>query len=170
MKTPRPDPAPSVRLALLLALGLLPLFATAAPPAPDAMAAGSPHVVLQAAQMTWGDGPAFLPKGVKIAVLSGDPAATGTFVLRLKAPANGVIPMHWHPADEHVTVIEGDLTVSTDDGAAPQALDAGGYALMPARMHHQVRTQGGAVVQVSGTGPFAITYVDPATDPRNAGK
>ena len=39
---------------------------------------------------------------------------------------------------------------------------------MPAKMHHEVNTQQGAIVQVSGTGPFAITYVDPAKDPRNA--
>jgi quercetin dioxygenase-like cupin family protein len=158
---------PKNRLSLLLAAGLLPLLAGAAPPAHDTMAT-SPHVVLQAAQMQWGDGPPFLPKGVQATVLSGDPASTGTFVLRLKAPPHAVIPMHWHPSDEHVTVIQGDLTVSTDDGTPPQALDAGGYALMPAKMHHEVNTRQGAIVQVSGTGPFAITYVDPAKDPRNA--
>jgi quercetin dioxygenase-like cupin family protein len=48
-----------------------------------------------------------LPKGAMMVVLSGDPAATGPVVLRLKMPAGYKIPAHWHPTDEHVTVLSG---------------------------------------------------------------
>ena len=37
---------------------------------------------------------------------------------------------------------------------------------MPAGMRHFVRTQGDTVVQLHGVGPWAITYVNPADDPR----
>jgi hypothetical protein len=35
-------------------------------------------------------------------------------------------------------------------------------------MNHYAWAKGKTVVQVHGTGPFAITYVNPADDPRNA--
>jgi hypothetical protein len=37
---------------------------------------------------------------------------------------------------------------------------------MKAKMHHWVHAPGPATVQVSGMGPFQITYVDPKDDPR----
>ena len=47
-----------------------------------------------------------LPKGGQATVLYGDPAKAGPFAIRLKAPAGYRVPRHWHPTDEHVTVIE----------------------------------------------------------------
>jgi hypothetical protein len=37
-------------------------------------------------------------------------------------------------------------------------------------MHHAASTEAGTTVQVSGMGPFEITYVDPNDDPRKATK
>jgi len=39
---------------------------------------------------------------------------------------------------------------------------------MTAKMHHWVHAPAAATVQVSGMGPFQITYVDPKDDPRSA--
>src|SRR5439155_145253 len=64
-------------------------------------------VMLTPDEMKWGDGPAALPPGVKIAMLEGNPAQPGAFAYRLKFPANYKVPAHTHPADEHVTVISG---------------------------------------------------------------
>jgi hypothetical protein len=36
---------------------------------------------------------------------------------------------------------------------------------MPAHMHHYAVAKGDTTVQISGTGPFALTYVNPADDP-----
>jgi quercetin dioxygenase-like cupin family protein len=158
------------RLPALIAVALLPLVTSASPPSPTPAAAMPPmsaHVMLQAAQLQWGAAPPAFEKGAQAVVLSGDPGASGPFVLRLKTPPGFKVAMHWHPTDEQVTVIQGDLTLSTDDGSTAQRLDAGGYALMPAKMHHAASTKGGAIVQVSGTGPFEITYVNTKDDPRN---
>jgi hypothetical protein len=38
-------------------------------------------------------------------VLEGDPAKAGPFTLRLKTEGYKIAP-HYHPADEHVTVIK----------------------------------------------------------------
>jgi hypothetical protein len=46
-----------------------------------------------------------------------------------------------------------------------QQLHAGGFAEAPAKMNHYAWTTNGAIVQVHGQGPFAITYVNPADDP-----
>ena len=128
----------------------------------------SSHVMYDAAQLKWGDAPPSLPKGAQAAVLSGDPGQAGPFVLRIKVPAGYKVPLHWHPTDEMVTVIEGDFSLQMGDGASRHAHTFGpaGYVLLPAHMQHAANTQGGAIVQVASTGPFQINYVDPKDDPR----
>jgi quercetin dioxygenase-like cupin family protein len=129
------------------------------------------HVLLTADGLTFGDGPPALPKGQLIAVLSGDPGKPGPFTLRAKVPAGYRIPPHWHPSDEHVTVLSGTVAFGMGDkfeDAGLKELTAGGFARMPASMRHYFTARTAAVIQVHGTGPFAITYVDPADDPRSA--
>jgi hypothetical protein len=41
---------------------------------------------------------------------------------------------------------------------------------MKAKEHHWVMTADGAEVEVSAVGPFKITYVNPADDPRGTAK
>ena len=65
--------------------------------------------------LTWGPAPPVLPKGAKIAVLSGDPSKDGLYVLRLKMPANYRIPAHNHPTSEYVTVISGKFHIGMGD-------------------------------------------------------
>jgi quercetin dioxygenase-like cupin family protein len=123
---------------------------------------------LQAAEMKWGPAPPVLPAGAQMVVLAGDPGSKGLIALRLKLPPNYVIPPHWHPTDEHVTVISGSLALGMGDKVdhkASKMLTAGGYGVAPANMHHFAWTKAGAVVQVNLVGPFAITYVNAADDP-----
>src|ERR1700758_5137828 len=61
------------------------------------------------ADLKWGPGPASLPRGATMALLSGDPGKSGVFVIRLNMPAGYKIPAHHHPTDEYVTVISGDF-------------------------------------------------------------
>jgi len=44
-------------------------------------------------------------------------------------------------------------------------LKPGGFAVAPAGMRHFAWAKGETVVQISGNGPFGITYVDPNDDP-----
>lgn len=57
------------------------------------------------AEIQWKDGPPSLPKGAKIAVLEGDPAKEGMFVMRVRVPDGFHIPAHTHPKAERVTII-----------------------------------------------------------------
>jgi quercetin dioxygenase-like cupin family protein len=129
------------------------------------------HILLTAPELKWGDPPPVLRKGARMAVVSGDPGKAGPFVVRLKMPAGYKIAPHWHPADEHATVLSGSLALGMGekfDAAALKTLPAGGYALLPAEMRHFAMARTAAIVQIHGTGPFVLNYVNPADDPSKA--
>jgi hypothetical protein len=117
----------------------------------------------------WGPAPPGLPAGSQATVLAGDPTKPGPFVIRAKMPAGYAIPPHWHPTDENVTVISGELVIGMGDkvdAAKGAKLSSGDFISMKSKMHHFATTASGAVVQISATGPFEITYINAADDPR----
>jgi len=131
-------------------------------------ASGTALAQVNAPDLKWGPAPAVFPKGAEMAVIAGDPAKAGTFVVRLKMPAGYMVPAHHHPTDEYVTIISGDFSLGMGDkldSAKGTALAPGGFAMAPANMNHYAWTKDGAVVQVSAQGPFALIYANPADDP-----
>jgi len=143
----------------------------AKPAASPAMDAGPKHAVYNVSELKWGDAPPSLPKGAKVAVLNGDPGKAGGFAIMAKFPAGYTVPPHFHSQDENVTVISGNLMMGTGDKAdekAAHSLKAGGYSFMPAKTHHFAMAKGETVIQVAGQGPFDVTYINPADDPRKA--
>jgi quercetin dioxygenase-like cupin family protein len=103
------------------------------------------------------------------AVVAGDPSKPGPFVIRAKLPDGYKVPSHSHPDDENVTVLSGTLMAGKGDklGAdSAVALPTGSFVRMPKGMHHFVWAKGETVIQIHGTGPFQITYVNPSDDPR----
>jgi len=132
------------------------------------------HIATTPEEMKWGPAPPGLPPGAEMAVVSGDPTKAGApFTIRAKFPEGYKVPPHWHPTDENVTVIQGTINLGMgdkfDESAAKQ-LTAGSFALMPRRMHHFAWASGETIIQIHGTGPFAITYVNPSDDPRRKAK
>ena len=104
-------------------------------------------------------------------MLQGDPSKDGVYTIRLEMPAGYLIPPHFHPTDEHVTVISGRAALGMGDAVdLPHArkLSAGEFITAPATAHHFAKAEVKTVVQVHGQGPFAITYVNPRDDPRKA--
>jgi quercetin dioxygenase-like cupin family protein len=119
----------------------------------------------------WGPAPPFFPAGSRFAVLQGNPSASGVYTVRLSMPNGYTIKPHFHPTDEHITVISGSFMVGmgdTVDAGHMQRLNAGDFITAPARAHHYAMARGQTVVQVHGMGPFSITYVKAADDPRHA--
>jgi quercetin dioxygenase-like cupin family protein len=128
---------------------------------------------LNAADIQWGNPPPFLPPAVKFAVLMGDPGKEGPFVLRLNMPAGYKIPAHSHSIDEVVTVISGTVFLGVGDKldeTQGHRLHAGGFHNVSAKTHHYAYSKKGAVVQISGVGPFDILYINPDDDPSKAAK
>ncbi len=128
------------------------------------------HVMKSPSDLQWSDGPATLPAGAQMSVVDGDPKMKGPFTMRLKFPANFKIPAHWHSQDENITVIEGELNMGLGDAldeTKGHSLPVAGYAKMPMNVRHfAFAGKKGAIVQLHGMGPFDITYVNPADDPR----
>jgi hypothetical protein len=68
-----------------------------------------------------------------------------------------------------VTVLSGVFALGMGDkfdDATMKSLPVGGYASLPTGMHHYAMAKTPAVVQIHGMGPLALTYVNPADDPR----
>jgi hypothetical protein len=121
-------------------------------------------IQLHPENIKWIDAPPPLPAGSQIAVLEGNPKEEGIFTMRVKFPAFYKIPAHWHPKDERVTVIEGAVYVGFGDiidTTNASKFSTGSYYVNPVESHHYVFTQSeGAVMQITGSGPWGITYIE----------
>jgi hypothetical protein len=122
------------------------------------------------AALQWGPQPPALPAGGRAAVVRGDPPKAGPFTIRLGLPNGYEVKPHWHPTSERIKVLEGTLLLG--DGrewhsASLQPLSVGQVATVAARHPHYVRAKGKTMIEIQSTGPFEITYVIPADDPRN---
>lgn len=127
------------------------------------------HVMQTPEEIEWKPAPDSLPPGAQAALLEGDPKKPGFFALRLKLPAGYKIPAHFHPVQERVTVIDGVFQLgmgNTFDAKALKKYPTGSYLSMPAGMRHFATSLDGAVIQLNTVGPWGISYVDPADDPR----
>ena len=123
--------------------------------------------------LEWGAAPAVFPPGARMAVVRGDPGKSGIFAVRLEFPNGYRIPPHFHPTDEAVRVREGIFLYGmgdTVDLKQAKRMTPGDTGTLPARMHHWAVARGRTVVTVRAMGPFEMTYVNPADDPRTMAK
>jgi len=156
------------RLVAALLIAACAAYPAPAADPPEGHAKG-PHVC-SPADMKWHDGPPSLPRGAKVALLEGDPAKAGPFVLRVKMPDGYRVPPHTHPKTERVTVLSGEFYIGMGekfDEKAAKLMAAGSYGHWPAGMKHFAWVKGETVIQLHGTGPWSIQYVNPDDDPRN---
>jgi quercetin dioxygenase-like cupin family protein len=136
-------------------------MAVAALPAAAQMPAGGSPVIVTPSTLAWKDAAGY-PPGTKIAVLYGNPDASGAYALRLSVPDGTAIPPHIHDGAEYVTVLQGSLMVglgSTVDTSKMQTLPTGSYVYIPAKLPHYARAKGDTVVQLDGMGPYTTTMV-----------
>lgn len=159
----------TIAIAASLALAA----SSAAAQAPTATAApegtASHAIVALPDRITWGPAPAILPPGAELAVLEGDPAKAEAFTMRLRMPDGYRIPPHFHPVTEHVTVVAGKFRVGMGErfeAAKLSDLPAGTFAALAPGVRHFAQAQGATVIQLHGIGPWSLTYVNPADDPR----
>ena len=116
-----------------------------------------------------GPGPDVFPAGAKMAVERGDPSKSGEFVVRLSFPAGYKIPPHWHPTAEHVQIQSGEFLVGMGDAldqGKTMKMAPGDTGSIGAKMNHFAIAPVATVLSIRSEGPFAMTYVNPADDPR----
>src|SRR5687767_3152091 len=156
-------------LGVFVALAATPAFAQEMAGAHEGHAAPA-HISLEADDLEWKSGPASLPAGAQIAVLEGDPSKEGPFTLRLQLPAGYKVPPHTHEGVEHVTILSGRAGIGLGEVWASETIEykgAGGFHVMQPGVAHFAMVEEDTVVQIHAIGPWVITYVNPADDPRN---
>jgi hypothetical protein len=131
-------------------------------------AEGPAFISVKASTLKWADAPSVGP-GAKIAVIEGDLKAAEPFIFRLKVPANFKVGVHTHPLVERVTVISGTFYFATGDkfdSAKAKEYKSGDAFVVPAGMPMYAYTKKQeAVVQIHGTGPWGIHFLNPEDAP-----
>jgi quercetin dioxygenase-like cupin family protein len=120
------------------------------------------HIMVTPDAVQWVDAPPSITAGAKWAVL-------GPFTFRVKVPAGFKMPPHTHPNLEHVTVLSGVFHFGMGkelDETKVKPLPAGSFVVIPTDSPHYFVTKDETVLQVNGIGPWGITFVNPADDPR----
>ena len=148
--------------------GICVAFAAACLAASSAWAQHDAHKLVKPEELKWSDVPS-LPKGAKIAVIEGPMNEAVPFTVRLKLPADYKMPAHWHPAIERVTVLSGEFNMGVGekfDQSKTQAVTPGAIMIMQPKTPHFGWTKTETLIQLHGTGPWAVNYVNPADDPR----
>src|SRR5438067_4007113 len=122
--------------ALLCTAAASVLLSAAGPmtsPPPTSTPAAAPMADMQVVSgmtgVKWGPGNPALPAGAQMAVMTGDPTSTGFISIRAKMPAGYKVPPHFHPTDEHVTVLSGAMAFGmgdTMDAKSAKTVNRGG--------------------------------------------
>jgi quercetin dioxygenase-like cupin family protein len=123
----------------------------------------SEFVRITPAQIHWQDIPN--GHGAQQAVLLGDPAKPGMYVVRVKFPPHVMDLPHVHSMARYVTVLEGTWASGTGNAFDPAhavALKPGSVMLHPANGVHWDGSGSAetVVVQIVGEGPASTTPVD----------
>jgi quercetin dioxygenase-like cupin family protein len=108
--------------------------------------------------------------GLERANLVGEPGKPGPAIFRLKFPPGYTVQAHSFPDDRTYTVLSGSWYLGWGtkfDDAKLKPLPAGSFYAIPANVPHFVATKADPViVQVTGTEPSGVRYVDPSHAPK----
>ncbi len=101
---------------------------------------------------------------MRVAVLYGNPAEAGHYIVRFKLPPSWAGRPHTHGGTELITVHSGTLYMAYGDALTREAakkLSPGGFMAMPAGTKMRGFTgEDGCVVDVQGQGPLTTQYLD----------
>jgi quercetin dioxygenase-like cupin family protein len=130
--------------------------------------AGENHTTFYSEEIKFAPNNAF-PPGAETAVLLGDAAKPGLFIIQVKLPPNYKMPIHTHPGFETVVLLKGKMGVGsgTTYDQSSKLLSAGSTFLVPANHpHYNWTTDEETIFQVTVNAPFDLIYLNPAEDPR----
>lgn len=120
--------------------------------------------------IVWKPFPAFPPQA-RLAVLVGDPAQQGPYVIRVKVPSGVKLMPHRHPEDRIYTVMSGVFYIGLGDqfdGEKVKAYPPGCLVILPGDTpHFHWAKSGEYITQVTAIGPLGLEYMDSRDDPRN---
>lgn len=118
---------------------------------------------IQPEQIDWKEVPN--SGGVKTAVVAGDPAKPGVYVVRVWFPPGVMSRPHSHPDDRYAIVIKGTWWTGTGETFDPKStkpVQAGGFMKHPAgAVHYDGAKNEEVILQLIGIGPGGTTYAHP---------
>jgi quercetin dioxygenase-like cupin family protein len=82
--------------------------------------------------------------------------------MRIRVPKGAALGAHWHPREERVTVLSGEVRVGfgdVPDRAATRRFTGGGFYVNPPNSHHYLFFDSESVLQITGVGPWQIHFV-----------
>jgi quercetin dioxygenase-like cupin family protein len=114
---------------------------------------------------------ASFPPSVRLAVVVGNPAEQGPYVIRVKVPSGVKLMPHRHSEDRIYTVISGVFYIGRGEQFDADKLVAyppGSVIVLPGgTAHFHWAKSGQYISQVNAIGPLGFEYVDPDYDPRD---
>ena len=114
-------------------------------------------------ELEWKPFAAF-PAGVRLAVVVGEPAQRGPYVIRVKVPHGVKLMPHKHPEDRVYTVICGVFYIGIGDEFDAEKLQAyppGSVIILPGNTSHFHWAKSGEyITQVTAIGPLGLEYID----------
>jgi quercetin dioxygenase-like cupin family protein len=131
-------------------------------PAPVVAPPPPPTVAFNAKELAWGTPPG-APPGLKVAVVSGDPAK-GAFSAMVEFPKGTSFPRHYHDATTYAYLVKGSLKITMADGRVLD-LKPGAAGVVAAKAVHTTESKGGAVVYQYSDGPDTTVMVDEQGNP-----
>jgi uncharacterized RmlC-like cupin family protein len=147
--------------------GLMLLAACALCVAASAVSAQDAGIVVTPSELQWRPSPRV--PGLQGADVIGDSTKPGPYTQRVRFPANFMVHAHTHPENRQYTIISGTWYVGWGDKfdeSKLKALPAGSFYTEPANVPHFVATKEPVEVQISGNGPTAVMFVNPAHAPK----
>jgi hypothetical protein len=154
-------------------LAVLALVSTAGPGSGEEIGVmqfpeGEVQHVVRADSTPWQPCPPTLPPGCEMAVLEGNPQGEDLFTVRFQATDVFVMPPHWHPKDERVTIISGKAGVAFGDESTREEatwFGPGDYYVNARHAVHSVWIEGPTVLQITGIGPWKAIPIAQAPPP-----
>lgn len=114
---------------------------------------------------------AAFPPSVRLAVVVGQPAEPGPYVIRVRVPRGVKLMPHKHPEDRTYTVMSGVFYIGLGDEFDADKLEAyppGTVIILPGNTSHFHWAKSSEyITQVSAIGPLGLEYVNPKDDPRD---
>ena len=144
------------------------VFIAACLSAPMVCAQTGQHRIVTPNDLKWMD-VGSLPPGAKVAVIEGDPNKEGPVTIRIKLPPNYKVAPHYHGTVERSTILSGTLHIGMGekfDAQKSTPMVPGTVLLMPPKMPHFAWTKDEVIFQLNVQGPWTVTYINPADDPR----